>query len=115
LHDIGKIAIPDSILLKAGPLSPEELEIMKTHTTIGARLLSGSSSPTLQMAEEIALYHHENWDGSGYTPGLAGEAIPLAGRIVAVADVCDALLHDRPYKKAWHLDDAIAWIVEQKG
>jgi response regulator RpfG family c-di-GMP phosphodiesterase len=110
LHDIGKIAIPDSILLKPGPLTLEELDIMKSHTTIGARIVAGSSSPILGMAEEIARYHHENWDGTGYTPGLRGEDIPLAGRITAVADVFDALTHPRPYKKAWSVRDTVDWM-----
>lgn len=115
LHDIGKIAIPDEILLKPDALTLEELEVVKQHTTIGARALTGSRSPILQMAEEIALYHHENWDGTGYTPGLAGEEIPLVGRIVAAADCFDALVSDRPYKKAWQPVDAIEAISEQSG
>ena len=115
LHDIGKIGIPDSILLKPGPLTLEEWDVLRTHTTLGASLLSGSDSPVLQMAEEIALYHHENWDGTGYTPGLAGEEIPIAGRISALADVFDALIQERPYKKAWAREDAVQWISEQKG
>jgi putative two-component system response regulator len=114
LHDIGKIGIPDQILLKPGQLTPEEFEIIKTHTTIGAKILLGSRSPLLQMAEEIALTHHERWDGGGYA-GLAGEAIPLAGRIVALADVFDALTHDRPYKRAWPVEEALAWIAGQRG
>jgi putative two-component system response regulator len=111
LHDIGKIAIPDSILLKPAPLTLDELDIMKSHTTIGARMLADSHSPILRMAEEIALYHHENWDGTGYTPGVRGDAIPLPGRIVAVADVFDALTHSRPYKRAWSMRETIEWIV----
>ncbi|HUF70318.1 MAG TPA: HD domain-containing phosphohydrolase [Longimicrobiales bacterium] len=111
LHDIGKIAIPDSILLKPAPLTLDELDIMKSHTTIGARMLADSDSPILRMAEEIALYHHENWDGTGYTPGVRGDAIPLCGRIVAVADVFDALTHSRPYKRAWSMRETIEWIV----
>ncbi len=114
LHDIGKIAIPDSILLKPGPLSLDELDVMKAHTTIGARMLAGSNSPILQMAEEIALYHHENWDGTGYTPGLRGEQIPLSGRIVSVADVFDALTHARPYKTAWTLDETLGWMQSMR-
>src|SRR5690606_18220690 len=98
LHDIGKLAIPDEILLKSGPRTLEEMDVVKTHTSIGARVLSGSSSAVLQMGEEIALYHHEHWDGSGYTPGLGGDAIPLSARITSVADVFDALMHERPYK-----------------
>jgi putative two-component system response regulator len=115
LHDIGKIGIPDAILLKPGKLTPPEFEIMKTHTTIGAKMLSGSQSQFLQRAEEIALFHHERWDGNGYSPGLHGDLIPLNGRIVAVADVFDALTHDRPYKQAWNLEDAIAEIRSQRG
>lgn len=115
LHDIGKIGIPDSILLKPGSLSLEEWDILKTHTTLGASILSGSDSPIMQMAEEIALYHHENWDGTGYTPGLAGEEIPLSGRIAALADVFDALIQDRPYKSEWPLKDAVEWIASQRG
>jgi putative two-component system response regulator len=115
LHDIGKIAIPDSILLKPGLLTLEEMDTVKTHTVLGAKMLSGSSSKILQVAEEIALYHHENWDGTGYTPGLAGKGIPLVGRIVAVADVFDALISERPYKPAWPVDTALTWITEQSG
>jgi putative two-component system response regulator len=110
LHDVGKLAISDSILLKPGRLSEEEYEVMKTHTVLGARLLSGSRSPVLRMAAAIAATHHERWDGSGYPEGLRGEEIPLVGRIVAVADVFDALTHDRPYKAAWPTERAIAEI-----
>jgi PAS domain S-box-containing protein len=115
LHDVGKLAIPDRILLKPGKLSAQEWEVMKTHTSLGARLLSGSSSPVLQMAAVIAENHHERWDGTGYPNGLAGEAIPLVGRIVAVADVFDALTHIRPYKSAWPEKDAIAEIRRAAG
>jgi putative two-component system response regulator len=115
LHDIGKIAIPDAILLKPDALSLEEWDVMKTHTTLGARMLAGSRSPILQLAEEIALYHHENFDGTGYTPGLAGEDIPVAGRIVAVADVFDALTHLRPYKRGWSIDESIEWMQSMRG
>lgn len=114
LHDVGKIGIPDIILRKPGKLTPEEFEVIKTHTTIGARILSGSRSRLLQVAEEIALTHHERWDGTGYA-GLAGEKIPLLGRIVALADVLDALTHDRVYRKAWPFDDAAAEIELQRG
>ncbi len=114
LHDIGKIGIPDHVLLKPGRLTPEEFEIMKTHTTIGARILSGSRSPMLQTAREIALTHHERWDGRGYA-GLVGDAIPLSGRIVAVADTFDALTQQRPYKEAWSWDAAIAAIDAERG
>jgi putative two-component system response regulator len=115
LHDIGKIGIPDAILLKPDRLSPDEFELSKSHTTIGAGILSGSSSPLLRLAEEVALTHHEHWNGSGYPQGLSGERIPLAGRIVAIADVFDALTHDRPYKPAWAVDHAVAEIVGQSG
>ena len=114
LHDVGKIAIPDSILLKPGKLTPEEFKQMKTHTTLGAKMLSGGRFPLLQMAEEIALTHHERWDGTGYMM-LQSEAIPIAGRIVAVADVFDALTHERPYKHAWPQQEAIEEIKRQSG
>jgi len=114
LHDVGKIGIPDNVLLKPAKLSPEEWERMKTHTLIGSRILSRSRFPLLQMAEEIALTHHEKWDGTGYSPGLKEETIPLAGRIVAVADVFDALTHERPYKKAWPVEEAVAEIRSQR-
>ncbi len=115
LHDVGKIGIPDQILLKPGRLTPEEFEVVKTHTVIGARILSGSRFPLLQMAEQIAFTHHERWDGSGYTGGARQDAIPLPGRIVAVADVFDALTQQRPYKPAWPPADAIAEIDRQRG
>jgi PAS domain S-box-containing protein len=115
LHDVGKIGIPDHILLKPGKLTSEEYEVMKTHTMLGARLLTGSGSPVLQMATLIAESHHERWDGSGYPRGCAGETIPLVGRIVAVADVFDALTHDRPYKSAWPTARAIAEIKRNAG
>ncbi len=114
LHDIGKIGIPDSILLKPGPLTPEEFEVMKRHTLIGATLLGGSRSPLLQMAEEIALYHHETWNGAGYAH-LAGAQTPLAARIVALADVVDALSHDRPYRQAWRFTAVARHVQEQEG
>jgi len=115
LHDVGKLAIPDCILLKAGKLTSEEFDVMKTHAALGARLLSSGSSPVLQMAAVIAATHHERWDGAGYPKGLSGEAIPLVGRIVAIADVFDALTHDRPYKLAWSVEDAIAEIGRGAG
>lgn len=115
LHDIGKIGVPDAILLKPGRLTPAEFEVMKTHTTIGGRILSGSTVPLLQMAEQIALSHHEKWDGTGYPQGLAGNQIPLPGRILAVVDVFDALTSPRPYKPAWTPADALAEIKAQSG
>lgn len=115
LHDLGKIGIPDAILLKPGRLTDEEFDVMKTHTTIGARILGSGNSPLLRKAETIAISHHERWDGSGYPTGLSGEQIPQAGRIVAVADVFDALTHDRPYKKAWTVEEAVAEITDQRG
>src|SRR5258705_11565655 len=108
LHDIGKIGIADSILLKPGRLRPDELEVMKTHTLIGGQILSASSSRLLQAGEEIARTHHERWDGKGYPTGLAGEDIPVAGRLTAVADAFDALSFSRPYKEAWPLDAVLA-------
>lgn len=114
LHDVGKIGISDSILLKPGPLTPEEFATMKQHTVIGAQIMAGSTSPVLQLAEEIALTHHERWDGTGYA-GISGEQIPLSGRIVAVADVFDALIHARPYKEAWPVSEARAEICRQGG
>jgi PAS domain S-box-containing protein len=110
LHDIGMISIPDSILLKPGNLSAEEQRVMQRHAALGARLLAPSSSPVLQMAAVIAATHHEWWNGCGYPAGLAGERIPLLGRIVAVADVFDALTHERPYMSAWPVEQAIARI-----
>jgi PAS domain S-box-containing protein len=115
LHDVGKLAISDTILLKPGKLTEQEYEVMKTHAALGAHLLSGSSSPVLQMAAEVAASHHERWDGTGYPHDLVGEAIPLVGRIVAVADVFDALTHDRPYKSAWPVHQAVAEIQRGAG
>jgi PAS domain S-box-containing protein/putative nucleotidyltransferase with HDIG domain len=115
LHDVGKIAIPDRILLKRGNLTAAERELMESHAALGARLLSRSSSPVLQMAAVIAATHHEWWDGSGYPGGLAGERIPLVGRVVAVADVFDALTHQRPYKHAWPIAHAIARVRRGSG
>ncbi|MGQ0714299.1 MAG: HD domain-containing phosphohydrolase [Gemmatimonadaceae bacterium] len=115
LHDVGKIGVPDHILLKPGNLTPEEFDVMKTHTTIGAAILAGGKSALVMEAERIALNHHERWDGSGYPNGRRGDAIPLSARVVAVADVFDALTHPRPYRLAWPLDRVIAEIRAQSG
>jgi putative two-component system response regulator len=115
LHDIGKIGIPDRVLLKPGKLDAEEWALMQTHTTIGAQLLAGSSSDVVQMAEQIALTHHERWDGHGYPGGLAGEDIPFESRVCTIADVFDALVSERPYKKAWPVSEALAEIARMSG
>jgi putative two-component system response regulator len=115
LHDVGKIGVPDHILLKVGKLTPEEFAVMKTHTTIGAAILAGGRSALVIEAERIALNHHERWDGTGYPNGLSGDAIPLGARIVAVADVFDALTHARPYRPAWPLDRVMGEIRAQDG
>ena len=115
LHDIGKIGISDVILLKPGRLDAEEFEVVKTHARIGAEILAGSRSPLLQLAERIAMCHHERWDGRGYPRGLSREEIPAAARIVAVADVFDALTHERPYKRAWTVARAVEEILSQAG
>ena len=115
MHDIGKVGTPDMILLKPGKLTESEMVIMKQHATIGFEILSSSSSPLMQVAAEIAHTHHEKFDGSGYPRALVGEAIPLFGRIVAVADVFDALTSERPYKKAWSIKDATQWLRDGKG
>jgi putative two-component system response regulator len=115
LHDIGKIAIPDSILKKPGPLTVEEFAVMKTHTTVGANILAGGDHALILTAERIALAHHERWDGSGYPYGLRDEEIPLEGRIVAVADFYDALTHDRCYRRAFDRDVVISMVRAGKG
>ena len=115
MHDIGKIAIPDRVLLKQGPLEPDEWELMKSHTIVGAEMLAGSSSPVVQMGEVIARAHHEKWDGTGYPLGLKGEEIPLVARICAVCDVYDALVSDRPYKAAWPIDQALGELRRLAG
>ncbi|OFA08627.1 HD domain-containing phosphohydrolase [Duganella phyllosphaerae] len=115
MHDIGKVGIADAVLLKPGPLNDEERAIMQRHPQIGADILVGSESPLLQAGAVIAISHHERYDGGGYPHGLAGEAIPLYGRIIAVADVFDALTNARPYKPAWPLERAIDFLHAQKG
>lgn len=116
MHDIGKIGIPDSVLLKPGKLDSDEWKIMQTHVEIGGELLSGNDEiPLMLMAKNIALSHHERWDGKGYPKGLAGEDIPLEGRICAISDVFDALTSERPYKKAWSAEKAMALIADEAG
>ncbi len=115
LHDVGKIGVPDGILLKQGPLTPDEREIMKKHAEVGADLLDGGDDELITMARDIALHHHEKWDGTGYPCGLSGFQIPEAARIVAITDVFDALTSARPYKAAWSVDDALAYMKDQSG
>jgi putative two-component system response regulator len=115
LHDVGKIGVPDSVLLKPGPLDPAEFEIVKQHTVIGAQILAKSASPLIQTGEVIALTHHEKWDGSGYPNGRSGKKIPLHGRICAIADVVDALLSQRPYKLPFPLDKTLQIMAEGRG
>ncbi|MFN4197342.1 MAG: HD-GYP domain-containing protein, partial [Caldimicrobium sp.] len=115
LHDIGKLGIPDTILLKPGSLSPKEWNIMKNHTLIGANILKGSKNKYLKAAEKIALYHHEHWDGTGYPFGLKGTKIPLFARLVSLADVFDALTTNRPYRKALPLEEAFSVIKNGQG
>ena len=115
LHDVGKVGIPDSVLLKPGKLSDEEFELMKKHTSIGGRILGDSEFAVLQMGREIALTHHERWDGLGYPAGLGGEEIPISGRIVAVTDAFDAMTHPRPYKAAIPIEEALAELRRCSG
>ena len=115
MHDVGKIGIPDQILLKPGKLTPEEFAVMKDHSRLGYELLKDSGSEILRAGAEVAISHHEKYDGSGYPNGLKGTDIPILGRIVAVADVFDALTSERPYKKAWSLDDAKKFLEEGQG
>jgi two-component system response regulator RpfG len=115
LHDLGKIAIPDAVLMKPGPLDEAEMAVMRRHPRIGHELLSGSQNRFIQAGAIIALRHHERYDGSGYPDGLKGEEIPLEARIIAVADVFDALISARPYKPAWDMDAALAYLYAQRG
>jgi putative two-component system response regulator len=115
MHDIGKIGVPDAVLSKPGKLTEEEFELMKSHAEIGARLLSGSNSPMLQMAEQVARHHHERWDGKGYPSGLAGTAIPQCARIVAIVDVFDALSHARAFRPAMPEDQVLSILEEGRG
>jgi putative two-component system response regulator len=115
MHDIGKVGVPDSILMKPGPLTVAEYDVMKGHTLLGHEILHGSTSPVVQLASEVALTHHERWDGSGYPRGMRGTDIPLSGRIVSVADVYDALVSERVYKQAWPSVDALNYVIAGRG
>ncbi len=115
LHDVGKIGISDSILLKPGKLTPGEIEVMRKHAEVGALIIGNAKSPQLRKAREIALYHHENWDGTGYPFGVSRNKIPISARIVAVADTFDALINERPYKRAWPIHEAIEEVQRQSG
>jgi len=115
MHDIGKIGIPDHILLKPARLDPEELKIMQSHVEIGAKILSGSDSLIMTVAREVILTHHEKWDGSGYPNGISGDKIPISGRICAICDVFDALTSERPYKEAWPIDKAMQLLRNESG
>ncbi|OZY87952.1 two-component system response regulator [Cellvibrio mixtus] len=115
MHDVGKMGIPDAILCKPGKLTPEEWEIMKQHARIGAEIIGDDSSTLLQMARRVALCHHEKWDGSGYPQGLVGKAIPIEARIIALADVFDALTSKRPYKEAWPIETTVDYIKNESG
>ncbi|MFZ5627589.1 MAG: HD domain-containing phosphohydrolase [Spirochaetota bacterium] len=115
LHDIGKLAIPDAILKKAGPLTPEEFAVMRTHPVLGAQILQESRNPMLQLAYEVCLHHHERWDGMGYPHGLRGENCSIEARIVGIVDVYDALTEKRVYKEAWPLEKVVSFFEERAG
>ncbi len=115
MHDVGKIGIPDGVLMKAGKLTADEFKIIKLHTVIGSRILSGTTLPLLELAKEIALSHHERWDGGGYPLGLRGNDIPISGRIVAITDVFDAITSERVYKEAWPIEQALEYLMEMRG
>lgn len=115
LHDIGKVGVPDEVLKKRGPITAEEMAVLRRHVETGARLLDGSRDEVLRRAKTVALTHHERWNGSGYPRGLAGEAIPMEGRIVAVCDVLDALVSERHYKEAWSMKSALEYLTERRG
>ena len=114
MHDVGKIGIPDGVLMKAGKLTADEFKIIKLHTVIGSRILSGTTLPLLELAKEIALSHHERWDGNGYPLGLKEIDIPVSGRIVAITDVFDALTSKRVYKEAWPIEQALEYISDMR-
>jgi putative two-component system response regulator len=115
LHDLGKVGVPDAVLLKPGKLSPEEFDLVRLHTTIGAQIIGDTRSEVLTLARVIAETHHERWNGEGYPNGLTGEEIPLPGRVVAICDVFDALTHERPYKGAWTIDEAVHELLAERG
>ena len=115
MHNVGKIGIPNAVLRKPGKLTPEEFEVIKTHPLIGAEMLADSKTPMLQMAREIALYHHEHWDGRGYPMGLAGQQIPEAARIMAIVDVYDALTHNRVYRRTMPAEEAAQFMLAESG
>ena len=115
MHDVGKIGTPDAILRKPGPLDDAERQIMQQHVLIGAEIIGEHPAPLLHMSRKIALYHHERWDGTGYPEGLSGEDIPLEARMAAIADVFDALTSERPYKRAWTVDEAVALLQQERG
>jgi len=114
MHDVGKIGIPDGVLMKAGKLTADEFKIIKLHTVIGSRILSGTTLPLLELAKEIAISHHERWDGGGYPLGLTGKDIPISGRIVAITDVFDALTSKRVYKDAWPIEQALEYLMSMR-